>query len=216
MKLRGLVLSALTMVSISASAVDTTALTSSRLIGNQSFDGVLGMDFDVLTPITVTKLGAFDSGQDGFAGTIVVGIFDRNTEALVGTSASMTGTSAPLDGSSRFVDVPDFFLPAGSYSVVAVGFSSSDRNGNVLFGGASPTVDTGGGAIGFVGTSRWGLSTTLSFPANPDLGPSNQYDAGTLQFTSAVPEVSEIALLLAGLPFILSFSALRRRVNSPD
>ena len=36
-------------------------------VGNQTnFTGSLGMDFTVVNPITVTQLGAFDSGGDGF------------------------------------------------------------------------------------------------------------------------------------------------------
>ncbi len=37
----------------------------SPLSGNQEYDGPIGLDFDVLAPIVITKLGAFDSEQNG-------------------------------------------------------------------------------------------------------------------------------------------------------
>lgn len=194
---------------------DTVALTSSRTAGNQPFSGVLGMDFFVSSSITVTQLGAFDSGQDGFIGTIQVGIFNRNTQALVGSLASFSGLSQPLTGSSRFLDVPDFLLAPGNYSVVAVGFSSGDLNGNVSLGGSGPTVGSGGGLISFVGSSRWGTSPLLSFPSNVDSGSPTLYDAGTFQFTSAVPESGTGAQMVAGLTLalVLAGSGRRRRAR---
>ncbi len=51
-------------------------------VGGQSNHlGTLGLDFNVVTPINVTQLGAFDSGSDGFARAINVYIYDRNSSA---------------------------------------------------------------------------------------------------------------------------------------
>src|ERR1035441_5837234 len=62
---------------------------------------VLGMDFVVNTPVTVTELGAFDSGGDGFANTIHVGIYNVNTAALLG-SADLIGTVGTLIAGSQY------------------------------------------------------------------------------------------------------------------
>src|ERR1035438_4853570 len=81
--------------------------------GNGSQQGfVLGMDFVVNTPVTVTELGAFDSGGDGFANTIHVGIYNVNTAALLG-SADLIGTVGTLIAGSRFVSVTPFTLNPG-------------------------------------------------------------------------------------------------------
>lgn len=188
------------LLASSVASADTVALSSSRSVGNQSYGGALGMDFDVLSTITITQLGAFDSGLDGFSsGTVQVGIFNRNSGALAGTSASFIGNSSVLSGNQRFIDVVDFTLSPGQYSIVAVGFSATNRNGNFQFGGTSPVINTGGGLISFVGASRYSSSTSLTFPNLIDGGGVTQYDAGTFQFTSAIPEPGTSLTLLMGV-----------------
>src|SRR5436305_5024328 len=50
-----------------ASAVPITLQSSTVATGNQAYSGV-GVRFLVNSPITVTALGLYDSGQDGFVG----------------------------------------------------------------------------------------------------------------------------------------------------
>lgn len=196
----------------SLATADTVALTSVRANGNQNWTGALGMDFDVLSSITVTQLGAFDSGQNGFANTILVGIFNRDSRALVTSAATFTSASQPLLGNSRFFDISDVTLAPGRYSIVAVGFGPTDANGNGGTG-TGPSIDTGGGLLTFVGTSRWSSSTTLSFPLNLDGGTPAFYDAGTFQYVaSTVPEVSRSTLTVLGLLFVAAIFRLAPRV----
>ena len=203
-----------TFGTVMPAAAQIIALDSTRGTGNQDWTGPLGMDFDVLSSsIIIQQLGAFDSGQDGFTSGVTVGIFDRNTQALVaGLLPTVITTASTLIGQSRYNDIPDFVLPTGNYSIVAggllTGFSSVDLNGNAGFFGPTPTINTGGGAISFVGLARYGSSTTLfSYPTIVDTGPANRYDAGTFIF--AIPEPETYALLLAGLALI-GFVARRR------
>jgi hypothetical protein len=217
--------SALACISLGANA-GIIALESSRETGNQGYTGNLGMDFDVLAPIYVTRVGAYDGRQevpvvgqlgDGvqpidevapIVGDLVdsflieVGIFDRNTQTLVaGTFATVTGLD-PLDGKSRFVDIADVFLGAGQYSIVARGYSDANKNGNAGIGGTPPSINDGGGLISFVGGARYGLEgNVFAFPTTLDGGPANRYDAGTFEFV-AVPVPSSLALLGLGLLMI--------------
>lgn len=189
---------------------DFIALDSTRAIGVQNWTGALGMDFNVNSAIRLTQLGAYDSGANGFAGPVQVGIFSRTTQSLVGLSATLTtaNTTTSGDGLNRYFDVTDFDLGPGQYSIVAVGFDSFDLNGNTGFGGVPPTIDTGGGLISFVGVSRYTSNTSLVFPTTLDGGPANRYDAGTFQFV-AVPEPGTFALV--GLALSAIGLARRRR-----
>src|ERR1700691_2220458 len=109
--------------------------------GNQDWTGNLGLDFNVNSPIVVTALGAFNAnGAAGFVGTVNVQIFNRTTTTGVGPVVTLTGTVGTLVNGDRFVNVTPFILPAGNYSIVAVGFGASDLNGNVTcVGNPAPT-----------------------------------------------------------------------------
>lgn len=191
------------------------ALESTRTTGDQgNFFGTLGMDFDVLSPISITALGAFDSDQDGIQSNgIQVAIYDRNTmTAITGLSALITGTLQPLVGNSRFEDIADVALGPGQYTIVSWGHGNPEPNGNA--GGDpinAPTINDGGGLISFVGTGRW-TATAGAWPTNIDGGPANRYDAGTFMFEAQgngvpVPGV----LLLFGIGFAALASARRSR-----
>lgn len=201
---------------MSTAQAQIVALDSVRGVGNQAFTGALGMDFDVLEgSLLVSRLGAFDSGQDGFVGSINVGIFDRNTTTLI-SSATLTTANTVLIGQSRFFDVADFSLVQGQYSIVAQGFSNSDLNGNAVNGGTPPTINDGGGVIDFVGGGRFSTTPALVYPTTIDGGPANRYDAGTFEFTAvaaAAPEPGTFAFLAVGLLPVAGVVVRRRRAN---
>ncbi|MGO9622774.1 MAG: PEP-CTERM sorting domain-containing protein [Desulfobaccales bacterium] len=181
-------------------AYDVPAPTS----GNQSWTGSLGMDFNVQSPVTITALGVYDSGQDGISGTLYAVIYNRDTGQPVTKTLSFT-TSNPgtLNDGSRFLTLtfPVTLVP-GNYSVVSWGYSASDLNGNLGFPGLAPsTMNTGGGLISFVGSARFSAPGTGGvYPTGPngyssnslDTGPVNRYYAGTFEF-AAGPPVSTIA-----------------------
>ena len=157
------------------------------LVGNQNFDGPLGMDFDVLcSPIRVTQLGAFDSAQDGMKSEIRVYLFDRDNPGapLVGPVA-FNGTDGTLVGGSRFKPLdPPVVLPSGFHGcIVAEGYSAAEMVRNSFAPQINPTLDDGGGQIQFVGLSRYEWPVTYGvFPSTVDVGPPNRYNAGTFEF----------------------------------
>lgn len=164
-------------------------------LGIQDFGGSLGMDFDVANPVTVTRLGAFDSGSDGLFQPITVGIYDRNTgEAvtpLVEFAVDDAGTPAREDGElregSRFLSLASpVTLPAGFQGcIVAYGYGPLEPLGNP---NAGEWTTFSGGSLVFVGKARYDVNTGV-FPATVDGGPANRYAAGTFAFapSSTVP-----------------------------
>ena len=134
----------------------------------------MGMDFDVNSAITVTSLGAFDFAQDGqFLHDVVVGIFDRDTQSLVGSTVTFS-TASPgtlIDG-SRFISLSTPLQLSSEFhgSIVAFGYSSTGGGGGEPFvdesnNVANWTLNDGGGLLSFVGTSRYSVTSSLAFPA---------------------------------------------------
>jgi uncharacterized repeat protein (TIGR01451 family) len=158
--------------------------------GNQPFTGNLGLDFDVLSPIVVTQLGAFDNNGDGFVGAVSVQIFNRDTAAGVGPVVVFANLAGTLTNGSRFLPIAPLLLAPGHYSIVAIGFNATDLTGNSTAGGTfvPSTENTGGGLIVFVGTGRFNGHVTLDFPTIVPAGtPSNVFLAGTFSFSPAAP-----------------------------
>jgi len=184
--------------------------------GNQNWGGNLGLAFTVNPPggIDVTQVGVFDAAGDGLVGSITVGIYNFLTGILVpGTKYTFgPGTSQPLVNGYRMYSLPQSVMLAGGveYQVVAVGFSSSDPNGNQrLYSGYIPPVVASG--ISYQGGYYDG-NTSLDKPSiGPYLegSPGSVFEAGTFAFT---PEPTSIVLLftVAGCVALI----LRRRLSA--
>ena len=152
-------------------------------IGNQDFDGALGMDFDVLQPVTVTQLGVFDSGGDGLNRTITSHLYNRSSHALLATIEFSGANPGTLLGGSRFQPlVAPIDLPAGFQgTIVAEGYGPDEPNGNQGISPLGLTTNDGAGLLSFVGLGRYGMAPG-EFPPTEDSGPENRYAAGTFLF----------------------------------
>lgn len=163
-------------------------------IGNQTWTGSLGMDFNVNTSISVTALGAFNSGGSGFTSPISVSIYDRVSQSLITSLSLGSGAVGTLVNGERMVGlVSPIYLPAGFQgTIVTDGYGAADPNGNTGCNGGvcgsgdftASTMNTGGGQISFVGSGRYS-NTSNAFPATLDSGPANRYGAGTFAFDPA-------------------------------
>ena len=88
-------------------------------------DTVVGWRFTTNTDITVTSLGLFDWGSDGFAGTYDLGLFASNGTTLA-TASIGPGTSASIVGGFQYADISPLSLMGGQTYAVAFYSSASD------------------------------------------------------------------------------------------
>jgi hypothetical protein len=183
-------------------------------VGSQTYSGALGMDFDVLRPITVTELGCFDSSANGLSRTITVVLWSRRDNGSPANAADDTAgsvmasevftTASPgtLTGTQRFkpLAAPVVLLP-GAYTMVAYNYGSGEPNGNNA--AFLNSVNAGSGALAFVGTSRYGSATppaspAASWPGSPDGGPAARYAAGTFRFRESAPVNTSTSAAMLG------------------
>jgi hypothetical protein len=213
----GLALALVLSAAVTAKA-DSVIYSDPADVGNQGYVGALGQDFTVNSPITITQLGVFDSGQDGIAGTIRVAIFSSNgTQVTPTLTFTSTTTGTTLIGGDLFLTLSTpITLAPGSYSLTTLGWGPSDPDGNASCtagcngaAGASftpPTLNTDGGAITFTGVGF--TSPVLEYVGPVGTYPANQYDAGS--FIVSTPEPGVMLSLMLGLGLLL-FIGYRRQ-----
>jgi len=195
----------------------------------QAWGGSLGMDFTVNSEISVDSMGVYNAAGNGaLAGTLQVEIFMQNPDS---SWSPVTGTYASFDsvspGSPDLVNdgqydlykaIAPVLLDPGNYSVVAVGFSTQDPNGNAGFSGGVGATEDSSGLLTYTGSGRFDAAQTgsLIFPTTVDTGPADRYDAGTFEFSSA-PEPASFILIGTGLALIALGEKRRRacRVTGP-
>jgi hypothetical protein len=155
------------------------------LVGNETDTQahVLGNEFTVNSTISVTAVGAFDSGNGGFnSATVPVAIYSLSGTTwskMNNTSESFSGTTGTLIGSARFQDLPSpvtlnpgtYAIVAANYGLGAAGTYALDWNVNRTYDPTTvPTFQTASSAItmGKNGNS----SETAFFDFGNALGPT--------------------------------------------
>lgn len=215
-------------LSTPSTQADTIAYSTDTLVGNQSFGGNLGLDFNVLSPIFITALGAYDSNHDGISPAITVGIFSRNpgtgdpnadtTGTPVGLPVFVSGNADPLINGYRFVTLATpLYLAPGAYTIDAVGFGDGNLNGNENIANFSITTDTGGNLVKYVGTGRYDENASFDYPTTtsalhgyPDLSP-HPFAGGSFAFVAApLPWSASSGLILLGAAGFSKFRGRKR------
>jgi hypothetical protein len=200
---------------------------ASPRVGSQAFGGSLGEDFTVgSTPITITSLGAFDPATSATNGTPLTladpnGIFVEivnSSQAVVagngsGGAVEITSANSTQRAGSQFIFLNSFTpvtLTAGTYRLIAWGYSATVEENNAGSGGVTTIADSSGlisypadnGVAGGAGNSFYN-TTPGGYPINGDGSQTNRYGAGSFTFT---PEPAALGLIAAG-----SFGWLIRR-----
>jgi Cadherin-like beta sandwich domain/Secretion system C-terminal sorting domain len=172
------------------------AYTANTQTGNQSHKGELGLEFTVnnAAGIIIKQLGAFDDGGDGInglqpGGGVRVAIFNKATHAIVpGLDVTVIGLADAYAGNHRMKNITPVSLPPGEYVIVAKGYYSGEKNGNVGLGGGPYPVDNNGGAITFGNENLYGPDDAngFNYPGTAGTGSTHQFLAGTFNFTNIV------------------------------
>jgi hypothetical protein len=152
-------------------------------MGNQNYGERLGLHFNTTGPIRVTELRAFDSGQNGFQLPIMVAILDSTTSQVVAGPVTFQGNTDPLSGFYRSRPITPVVLPIGKYVVVAIGYGTSEPNGNSNIGSHPVTTTNPGGAIIFThsGFGGIGIGVPNFYFATP-----GAFHAGSFRFNPDV------------------------------
>lgn len=191
---------------------------------NQQITGALwqttvGWKFTTNADITVSKLGFWDSGADGFAFAHDVAVFDSQRNILV-SGTVRAGTAEPVEGrigprgAFRYVTVPETILTAGETYVIAGSNPVSGVGlGDLLgfsFGAALFVTDP---AISFVeGRRGSGTGPGLFFPdaVAPDPSTSGRGIFGPNFQFSVIPEPGSLTLLGLGALGLVGYHYRRR------
>lgn len=177
----------------------SAAYSATATVGNQTYSERLGLVFTVNSPIDVTSLGIFDDGQNGLNGTLQVGIVRNSDGVTMAGPISMTGSGDSLIGGFRTRAISPVTLPAGTYTVVSVGHSASEKNANTAVAPLTTAVATNGGSVITFNSSSYG-GVGFGLPTTP-YAVSNTFHAGTFRYkTSCAGAASTITVTVNPAP----------------
>ncbi len=163
-------------------------------------DGLIGWQFNVLQPITVTGLAWYDDGADGLSHEHDVTLTQNFVTNLL-TAAIPAGTSADLVGSWREITNAPILLTPGSYTIYGTDFTTSPDLIKFAGGGAPLPTDP---RVDPIATPVFGpysgIASTLL---------SSGVWMGPMLFVQPVPEPGTI--VLAGMALFFLALARRRR-----
>jgi hypothetical protein len=178
----------------------------------------LGFQFTTNVPVSVTALGYFDFGHDGFMTAHDVGIFDASGNLLFLTQLS-AGTINPLVGDFRYQAIAPFLLPGGQLFIIAgttggeldpwaygngFGAGGPPQFGTIAGLTVDPSISIAANAARFVPQSDNSLRNPTEHFSDYTL-----YAGPNFEIASAVPEPYTWILMLFGFAAI-GFLGYRR------
>jgi hypothetical protein len=214
----GLILIVLAVTPLEASAI---AYGDPANTGNQLWGGSLEEDFTVNSPIVVSALGLYESGQTGIAGLLTVAIFNSSDVNETGVlSFTQTCPTADVGGDCFESLTTPVTLAAGNYSLSTAGWGTSgggSLDGNYLDPSyIAPALNTGGGLLTFTGIAYvpgGGLQYLAPITSDPGGDPNNGFNAGSFEFgppAAAGPEPGTAIGVTIGL-LVCLIPRLRRQ-----
>ncbi|MFN9848492.1 MAG: PEPxxWA-CTERM sorting domain-containing protein [Alphaproteobacteria bacterium] len=205
LKYRSAAIGVLLALGTLAPAVATAATAVSAIVGGSLGESsqTRGFKFSLSDTITVTGLGYYDAGGDGFAVAHEVGIWDLGGNLLVSGTVS-SGTSDTLVDGFRYTTKLSGLatLAAGSYLVGGRSNSADENLRDATSATFGPLLSYGGSVTN--GSNAFSAPTvaTPGFDVGY-FGANFTYDVG------AIPEPGTWALMIGG--FGLAGAMLRRR-----
>ncbi|MCP4172180.1 MAG: hypothetical protein GY758_15560, partial [Fuerstiella sp.] len=199
-------------IDIAVSGLDAGGVYNIQLLFNEGADRNRGWDIAVNDELVVDNTTSEGDGvwtnenSFAFSGDIIAtadGTIAIKMQNDLGGAAQVAADGNPIlqgivihsggsstatqEGGHWFKSLADpVTLPAGSYTIVGSGYGAGEPNINLGVAAAEGlSTNDAGGAITFVGGSRWGDAG--AFPANVDGGPAQRYGAGTLKVSTSTP-----------------------------
>jgi fibronectin type 3 domain-containing protein len=187
-------------------------LVEAGTVGNQAFGGGLGMDFNVVRSIRVTRLGVFDDSSDGIFLPITARLYDRSTRSVLAELVFTAEDFGELIGGSRFKDLAQPIVLASGFqgTMAASGYGGDERNGNGVDG---RSLFSAGGSLEFVGLSAYAVDPA-AYPGTVDAGPANRYAAGTFYFEPAA-EAPRVGIARSGSQVVIQWTGAGVLQSSP-
>jgi len=194
-----------------------TLQTSAGQAGNQFWSGV-GLQFTVNSAISVTSIGLWDDGGNGFSANIdhalsAVLMTTTGTVLASATFYDLSPGGAPQNGGYRFKDLSSpVTLQPGNYFLMGYGWTTSDREHNSNVNG-TPDTFVSSSLVSYV-ISTW--TTSNSAPAGTvpteTLGAdtTNFFSSANIEFAAATPLPAALPLF-AGGAVVIGLLARRRR-----
>jgi hypothetical protein len=183
-------------------ALDFTGGSGANSGGNHTH----GWAFTISVPVTVTQLGLFDQGNNGFVNSHQVGLWDNAGNLLTSTTigSGLSGTAVVSGsgfGAFRYVDTASVVLASGTY-VIGASYVNSDAD-TIRVSATSTTMTAG---FAFV-EGRTLQNSGFGFPSATTSG-NRSFGPNLRIANAAAPEPGSLALILTS---VAGSIAMRRR-----